>query len=80
MGPWCAQTGASGWLAMTVVWIGVVALVVWAVGRLFPVRSDVDAGSILDARLAAGEIDAETYRAIRGQIDGDPSVATKGHL
>ncbi len=80
MGPWFAQPGASGWLAMAVVWIGVVALVVWAVGRLFPGRSDVDAGPILDARLAAREIDAETHRAIRGQTDGDPSVQTKGHL
>ncbi len=82
MVPWCAQAGAAGWLATVVVWVAIVALVGWGLGRMFPVRSDADAGadarSVLDARLASGEIDVETYRAVRAQIDGDSSVATKG--
>ncbi len=84
MVPWCAQAGAVGWLATIVVWVAIVALVVWGLGRMFPVRFDADAGpaadarSILDARLASGEVDVETYRAVRAQIDGDSSVATKG--
>lgn len=78
MGPWCTQMTAGGWLVMVVVWVGILALVVWGLGKLFPAQPDADARSILDARLASGEIDAETYRTIRSQIDGDPSVATKG--
>ncbi|RYG15773.1 MAG: hypothetical protein EON96_09995 [Caulobacteraceae bacterium] len=78
MGLWCAQMSAGGWLVMVVVWIGIVALVVWGLSRLFPAGSQADARSILDARLASGEIDAETFWTIRTQLDRDASVATKG--
>ncbi|WP_448059220.1 hypothetical protein [Cellulomonas hominis] len=81
--PWCAQAGAASWLATIAVWVVIVALVAWGLGRMFPVRSDADARaadarSILDTRLAAGEIDVETYRAVRTQIDADPAAAMKG--
>lgn len=78
MGLWCAQMGAGGWLLMIAFWIGIVALVVWSLSRLFPARSQADARSILDARLASGDLDAGTYWAIRTQLDRNSSVATKG--
>lgn len=70
MGPWCGQMGTGGWVGMAVFWLVVVALAVWAVTRLFPAQTSGDARATLDARLARGEIDAETYRLIRTELDG----------
>ena len=69
MGPWCAQMGFGGWLGMAAFWIVVIALVIWALTRLFPVQGRGDARATLDARLARGEIDPETYRLIRDELD-----------
>jgi hypothetical protein len=66
---WCAQTGAGGWIAMVALWILVVGLVVWGVARLFPARPDDDPLTVLDARLAAGAIDLQTYERIRSELD-----------
>ena len=74
--------GAGGWLLMSVFWIALVALVVWAVAMLSG-RSQVGVttGSssggydvkrpeeILDRRLALGEIDPATYDALRAKLD-----------
>ena len=68
MSVWCAQTGAGGWIAMIALWILVVGLVVWGVARLFPARPD-DPLTVLDARLAAGAIDLQTYERIRSELD-----------
>lgn len=71
MGPWCADMGASGWIAMGGVWIAVIATAIWALGRLFP--ADGGGGShrsSLDGQLARGEIDTETYRRLRRELDG----------
>ena len=63
--------GAGGWALMAVLWVAVLALIVWVVARLLPTRSDDhrDAGrgpseaprETLDRRLAGGEIDIRTY-------------------
>ena len=74
MGPWCAQMGVGGWAGTAAVWLAVVALAVWALTRLFPARPPGGARAILDARLARGEIDAETYRLIREEFDSLGSV------
>jgi putative membrane protein len=81
-GGWGAMT-PFGWVLMTVLWISVVAVVVWAVARIFPGapggtrdqptarRDEVDRESpeaLLDRRLAAGEIDPETYDQIRERL------------
>lgn len=80
---WCGGMGVSGWLLMGLVWGGFLAVVVWAVMRLFP-RSRPGAGSgetatpgsgesaasVLDRQLAAGEIDEDTYRRLRGELTG----------
>lgn len=69
MSLWCAQTGAGGWIAMIALWVLVVGLVVWGVARLFPARSDDDSLTVLDARLASGAIDLQTYERIRAELD-----------
>lgn len=35
----CGPMGLAGWAVMVVVWTGLIALVVWAISRLFPQRS-----------------------------------------
>jgi uncharacterized membrane protein len=68
---WCGGMGVAGWLFMALIWGGFLAVVVWAVLRLFP-RDHQGPGELLppggpaaaadlDRRLAAGEIDADTY-------------------
>lgn len=34
----CGAIGFAGWLVMLLVWTGLIALVVWAITRLFPDR------------------------------------------
>lgn len=75
MGPWCAQMGVGGWAGTAAVWIVVIAVAVWALTRLFPARPAGSARATLDARLARGEIDAETYRLIRDELDGTGAAA-----
>lgn len=70
MGPWCGQMGLGGWLGMGAFWVVVVALVIWALTRLFPGQTDSGARAALDARLARGEIDPQTYRLVRDELDG----------
>ncbi|MHB1567938.1 MAG: SHOCT domain-containing protein [Solirubrobacteraceae bacterium] len=79
--------GAGGWVLMMVFWIVLVAVVVWAIVRLVPSRTD-DAREprrsaaeppekpreILDRRLASGEIDAETYEELRSKLSSPPAV------
>lgn len=64
--------GAGGWIAMTVFWVALLALIVWAVVRVFPTGGSRDVGpreetpeEILDRRFAAGELDAQTYQEMR---------------
>ncbi|WP_448072442.1 SHOCT domain-containing protein [Georgenia yuyongxinii] len=76
---WGWGMGAGGWIAMVVFWVAVLALIVWAVMRVFPAggsrRSAPRAETpqeILDRRFASGEIDSETYRAMRTALDSGP--------
>ncbi|MDM7488076.1 hypothetical protein QT969_07255 [Rhodococcus sp. CSLK01-03] len=65
--------GGAGWaaaLAMTGFWLVLAGVVVWAVVRAAaPPDPGEDARRILDRRLASGEIDLETYRALRDELD-----------
>jgi putative membrane protein len=70
--------GTGGWLLMGVFWIVLLALVVFAVVRLFSSRAEHDrearGGSeeprrILDRRLASGEITVETYEQLSAKLD-----------
>jgi putative membrane protein len=79
--------GPGGWVLMSVFWIVVVALIVWAIVRLVPSRTDdvreppraaaeppEKPREILDRRLASGEIDVETYEALRSKLSSPPPV------
>lgn len=67
---WCSDMGALGWLLMFGFWAGFVALVVWAVARLFPSGSPNRPSDLqrLDRRFASGEIDEEEYRRARDEV------------
>jgi putative membrane protein len=70
---WCGGMSAWGWLVVAVVWGGFLAVVVWAVTWLFPrgrsrPGAEQDPANLLDRRFAAGEIDEDTYRRLRGEL------------
>lgn len=66
--------GVAGWFLMTVLWVVLIAAIVWAVANLFPARGPREgAGAerpeeILDRRLARGEIDPATYDELRARL------------
>jgi len=80
--------GAGGWIAMTIFWVGLIALVVWLVARALP-GSDRDRGyrgddrggetaeQTLDRRYAAGEIDEAQYHVMRETLQSGRSYRTK---
>ncbi len=68
---YCSGVGLGGWLLMVGLWVGFILLVLWAVSRLFPSTDRRgQAEEILDRRLAVGEIDPDTYRALRDELVG----------
>ena len=67
------DAGYLGWmmLGQVVFWLGLGALVVFAIVRLGrPASQHGGPQAILDERLARGEIDAEEYRARRALLIG----------
>lgn len=66
--------GVAGWFLMTLLWIALIAAIVWALASLFPSRGATDSSSperpeeILDRRLARGEIDPATYDELRSKM------------
>ena len=67
----CNGMGVGGWVLMIGVWAAFLGLIFFALTRLFPSEAPMrDAWMLLDRRLAAGEIDPETYRAVRDELTG----------
>lgn len=72
---WSGGMGAAGWVFMSVLWVILIAAVVWAGAALFG-RADRPGAAaiaerpeeILDRRLASGEIDADTYEALQAKL------------
>ncbi len=70
---WSRRNGCS--VFMSVLWVILIAAVVWAVAALFG-RADRPGAAaiaerpeeILDRRLASGDIDVDTYEALRTQL------------
>jgi putative membrane protein len=59
-----AGMGWLGILTMLLFWIGALALVIWGVSNLFPMRkpaTELDAIEIVRQRFARGEISREEY-------------------
>ena len=72
---WSGGMGAAGWVLMSVLWVVLIAAIVWGLAALFgrADRPGIAAISerpeeILDRRLASGEIDTETYEALRAKL------------
>ncbi len=80
MDGWGDGMGAGGWTLMIIFWVALVAVVGLAITRLFPsVRGGGSAEGatasqspqqLLDARLARGEIDVETYERLHEVLAG----------
>lgn len=73
---WSGGMGATGWVLMSVLWVILIAAIVWGLAALFG-RGDRSVGGvaiserpeeILDRRLASGDIDTETYEALRTKL------------
>lgn len=72
---WSGGMGAAGWVLMSVFWVVLIAAIVWAMTALFG-RNDRPSGvtiaerpeEILDRRLASGEIDHDSYDALRAKL------------
>lgn len=67
--------GAAGWVLMSVIWVVLIAAIVWAIAALFgrndrsnSVTTAARPQEILDRRLASGEIDHDTYDALRAKL------------
>ena len=81
MGGWDNGMGAGGLVLMIVAWVALIALIVWAISRLFPTRSGGDSrekttetpDEILDRRLARGEIDTDEDARLR-----DAMISARG--
>jgi len=74
---WCGQMGTVEWLSMAAVMV-VVAIVAWGISQFFPAQPAADARTILDARLAAGDLDRVTYQAIRDELAAATAATTRG--
>ena len=72
---WSGGMGAGGGVFMSVLWVVLIAAIVWAMAALFG-RSDRSSGAsiaerpeeVLDRRLASGEIDSDTYDTLRKRL------------
>ena len=81
-----AGMGAGGWILMSLFWIVLLAVIVWAVARIAPSRSGHGGSEprsssdqeepleILDRRLARGEIDAKAYDELRSKLSSHPAA------
>ena len=75
-GSWCGQMDGSGWLVMILFWGAFLGLAVWAINQLAGPRNvsvSEDARDLLDRRLAAGDLDPQTYRRLRAEL-GAPAA------
>ncbi|WP_291760731.1 hypothetical protein [Cellulomonas sp. 73-145] len=69
MPTWCSTSSGVGWFVMVAAWALLVGLAIWAVCRLFPAQARPDARTVLEERLASGELDVEQYRELRDALD-----------
>ena len=67
--------GAAGWVLMSVIWVVLIAAIVWAIAALFgrndrsnSVTTAARPQEILDRRLASGEINHDTYDTLRAKL------------
>lgn len=75
MPAWCSASSGPGWVLMVLAWAAVVGLAVWIVCRLFPAQVRPDARTLLEERLAAGELGVEQYLELKRVLDDGPRPA-----
>jgi putative membrane protein len=76
MDGWYDGMGAGWWVLMTLFWVVLIGVIVWAGAKLFSrsarrhdgARQQPTAFEILDERLARGELDPEAYEALREKL------------
>ena len=91
MDGWDGGMSIGGWILMTLFWLALLAIIVFAVLRLLPGRRDnASTGrtpgaddqdrpeTILAQRLARGEIDEDTYDRLRDKITRPPAATPGG--
>lgn len=83
--PGTAGVGMTAWMIIsTLFWLGLAAIIVWALARLASRLGRGAGGSsgqpsatdIVKARYARGEIDAATYREMLAQLTAPDEAAT----
>ncbi len=84
IGGWgAAMTMGLGWLMMLAFWgaliLGVVLLVRWLAAGVMTGDAREDPLAILQRRYARGEIDDETYRRMRRELQPSAPAAAEGH-
>ena len=88
MDGWDGGMSTGGWILMTLVWVLLLLVIVWAVVQVLPARRDAGAPpepqaetdtpqAILARRLARGEIDEQTYERLQAKLG--PPAAAGGH-
>ena len=69
--------GLAGWIAMSAAWLIMIGLIVWVVFQVLPDTSRQEPETprqLLDRRLAAGELDLQTYDRLQARL-AQPDVA-----
>lgn len=73
MPAWCTASSGPGWVLMALAWAALVGLAVWIVCRLFPGQVRPDARTLLEERLASGELGVEEYLELKRALDDRPA-------
>lgn len=75
MNGWYGGMGAGDWVLMSILWVVLIAVIVWALANLLSRGGGREQANlaerpedILDRRFAAGEIDAAAYDAQRAKL------------
>lgn len=81
MNGWDGGMTTAGWIFMVLFWVVLILVIVWAVTQVLPARTGSDEPTappeadtpeaILARRLARGEIDVQTYDALREKLHED---------
>ncbi|WP_263730701.1 hypothetical protein [Cellulomonas sp. SG140] len=75
MPAWCSASSGPSWVLMVLAWAALVGLAVWTVCRLFPAQVRPDARTLLEERLATGELGVEQYLELKRVLDDGPRRA-----
>lgn len=71
---WCQGVGSGQWIMMALLWIVIIGVGVWGLTRIFPRSTSLqDPASVLEARLAEGDIDLVEYKKIKAELRGRSS-------